>query len=57
MRVVLTLTDLFNSVYPNLENHYSDTKLLSSRRILCARNDDKNALNGELLEKLDGPMC
>jgi ATP-dependent DNA helicase PIF1 len=53
---VASVSELVNHVFPDLCKNYHQRDWLSSRSILCAKNYDKNVINDELIQHLDGPM-
>ena len=52
--VVESIEVLKNSVFPNIQNHFSDHKWLCERAILAPKNNSVNAINLQIQQQLPG---
>ncbi|GBL89140.1 hypothetical protein AVEN_255263-1 [Araneus ventricosus] len=52
--IIITMEELKDRVFPNIENNFQDKKLLCQRAILSPTNDGVKIINNQLLKKLPG---
>ncbi|GBN46699.1 hypothetical protein AVEN_183306-1, partial [Araneus ventricosus] len=52
--IIITMEELKDRVFPNIENNFQDKKWLCERAILSPTNDGVKIINNQLLKKLPG---
>ena len=50
-----TIDCLVSTIYPNIEQRYTDTQWISNRAILSPSNKEVQEVNEEVLARLPGP--